>query len=224
MEDIITEISKKPITINQYKYGLLDILTRINLWIELIFSYGTLLKDFSYKKIESINNSDFTLEMRTASLGREYKNWKILPTSLHEFGETWTFEELVITSNTGIVEWYCNKLLLSKEEYIKVCENYDIKIIGVFYHRMKIILENIYQIIDFFSGKKINHVDMTFVKKFIIRPNIQIKNKIIYDECIKILDFEKTYDFLFDNYLNLEKATDLSQMILFLIIKNKMYQ
>ena len=187
-----------------------------------INDYGKLFNEtLKYKSIDLSDNTDFTYEMRLASLGAEYKNWKILPSSLHESGECWSFEKLVLASNTGIVEWYCNKLCITQQKYSLICENVDVQIIGAFYHRMKIILENFLKIIDFFSGKQVYYTfDISKVYKLLEKKNLEIKNPSIYLLCSKIKQFQIEKDKIFINYFNLEKATDLSQLALFIIIKN----
>ena len=198
------------------------ILEKIILWINLINEYGTLFEhEFTYKNLNLNNNSDFTYEMRLASMGTQYKNWKILPGLLHDFGETWSFDELVLTSNSGIVEWYCNKFGFPREKYLCICNNIDIQILGAFYHRMKIILENVCRVTDFLFGKKIYGIfDIDKVNKLLSNKDLKIKNNTIFNLCTKIKNFELEKEKIINKYLNLEKATDLSQFALFILIKN----
>ena len=219
MESIIKSIATTPVTINSKDNQLLE---KIILWIELIIDYGTLFEQkFAYGNIDLSDNSDFTYEMRLASLGTEYKNWKILPGSLHDYGETWSLEQLISTSNTGIVEWYCNKFGFSRETYLCICNNTDIQILGAFYHRIKIILENVCRVIDFFSNKKIYGIfDIDKVNKLLSKKDLEIKNNALYILCKKIKEFELIKEEIYMKYLNLEKATDLSQLALFTLIKN----
>lgn len=225
MEDIINKIAITPIIINKKNNGLAEILKKILEWIDLIMVYGQLFEqEFVYKDVDITDDSDFTLDMRIASLGREYSNWNILPISLHEEGETWSLERLVSASNTGIVEWYCKKLGLSTQEYVKLSENLNIQIIGAFYHRMKIILENIEKIFRFFAGKKIyNLFDINIVNKLLDKPNFKISNPKEYELCIKIKEYELKQEEITNKYLNIERVTDLSQLTLFTIIKNKLF-
>lgn len=222
MEPIIESIAKKSITINYKDNQLNNILEKIILWIEFIIDYGKLFEQkFAYGNIDLSNDCDFTYEMRLASLGNEYKNWKILPGSLHDYGESWSFEKLILTSNTGIVEWYCNKFGFSRKTYLCICNNTDIQILGAFYHRMKIILENVCKVIDFFSNKKIYGIfDIDKVNKLLSKKDLEIKNNGIYILCKKIKEFELIKEEICMKYLNLEKATDLSQLALFTLIKN----
>lgn len=222
METIIESIAKKSITINYKDNQLNNILEKIILWTEFIIDYGRLFEQkFAYKNIELSNNDDFTYEMRLASLGKEYKNWKILPGSLHDYGESWSFEKLILTSNTGIVEWYCNKFGFSHNTYLYICNDTDIQILGAFYHRMKIILENVCRVIDFFSNKKIYGMfDIDKVNKLLSKKDLKIKNNGIYILCEKIKEFELIREEICIKYLNLEKATDFSQIALFTLIKN----
>lgn len=226
MEAIITNIAITPIMINEKNNGLPEILAKILGWINLILDYGDVLEQkFSYKGIDITDDDcDFTLEMKLASLGREYKNWKILPKSLHESGETWSLEKLVLASNTGIVEWYCKKFDFSTDEYRKLSENLNIQILGAFYHRMKIALENINLIFGFFAGRKIyNNFNINIVNNLLSRPDFKISNPEVYDSCSKIKDFELKQEELMNKYLNIERATDLSQLTLFTIIKNRIF-
>ncbi len=225
MEAIINKIAITPIIINEKNNSLVEILNKILEWIELIIEYGELFEQkFVYKDVDITNDSDFTLEMRLATLGREYKKWKILPGELHETGETWSLEKLVSASNTGIVEWYCRKLGLSTEDYIKISENLNIQMIGAFYHRMKIILENIEKIFRFFAGKKFyNLFDINIINKLLAKPKFNISNPTEYELCIKIKEYEFKQEELTNKYLNIERATDLSQLTLFTIIKNKLF-
>ena len=78
MESLITKIATTPIIINEKNNELTQVLNKILEWIELIMEYGELCEQkFVYKDVDITNDSDFTLEMRIASLGREYKKWKI---------------------------------------------------------------------------------------------------------------------------------------------------
>jgi hypothetical protein len=222
MESIIKEIALEPITINYKDNSLDNIMEKIILWTELIILHGTKFEDnFSYKQINLLDDDQFNYEMRIATLGKEYKNWKILPSDLHDFGESWSFENLVLASNTGIVEWYCNKFGFSKDKYLHICNDTDVQILGAFYHRMKIVLENVYRIIDFFSGKKIyNTFDIYKVKKLLLKKNSINNNDNIYNLCTKIINFEIKKEEIITKYLNLEKMTNFAQHALFSLIKN----
>ena len=222
MESIIKTIASNPIMINQHDNQLNNILEKIILWINLIIEYGIIFEqDFKYNNIDLTNNTDFTFEMRLASMGTEYKNWEILPGLLHDSGESWSYEKLILTSNTGIVDWYCNKFGFSHEKYLYICTNRDVQILGAFYHRMKIILENVHTIIDFFSNKKIYGIfDMSKLNKLLSNKFLHEKNKSIYNLCIKIKEFENKKEEIIIKYLNLEKTIDCSQLALFILIKN----
>lgn len=224
MNSFIILVAETPILINEINSSLEGILTKIIQWIELIINYGTILNDKELFKSFNIDDTFFTQEMRLASLGLEYKNWNILPKILHESGEIWYFDKLIECSNTGLVEWYCNKFNLTKDEYIKVCKNKDIQILGVFYHRMKIIMENIYKIFDFFSGKNIYGLfNLSCIQKLMSRRDFQIKNQKLYELCIKIKKYKDIQYSLTINYLNLEKALEYSQIALFNHIKDKSF-
>lgn len=224
MSDKIKFIANNPIEINNLTNDLQNVLNKINAWIKLIEEYGTICEDNTLFESYDLDNRDFTYEMRIASLGTEYKNWAILPVTFHRMGETWIYEKLILTSNTGMVEWYCNKLNLTNDEYIKVSNNESIKILGAFYHRMKIIIENIEKIFKFFSGNKIfNLFEINHVDKFLSKPNNKLKNLEIYNSCIQIKKYQYCQEELTLKYLNIEKATDLAQLALFNYIKNKSF-
>ena len=193
MEKSIELIAQTPILINSKNDDLCNIFEKIILWVNLIKEYGELLKgDYNYKNQDLTKNDDFTFEMKIASLGSEYKNWKISPSSLHETGELWSFEQMVIASNTGLVEWYCNKFGYSNDKYLKICDNIDIQILGAFYHRMKIILENVYKIIDYFkSGKKYGMFDINIIDKLLLKKDLDKKNKKLYELCTEIKKIKK---------------------------------
>ena len=228
IHNLIKTIADSPITINELPNDVFNILTKISQWITLIINYGTLLNDETLFLNFNLDNTCFTQEMRLASLGKEYKNWKILPFKLHDSGETWSYEQLVLTSNTGLVEWYCNKLDLTKEDFIKVCNNENVKILGAFYHRMKIILENINLIFDFLAGKKIyGFFDIFCIDKILSTQNLKIKNSKIYELCIIVKEYQSESESekseLITKYMELEKAIDLSQLALFNFIKDKTF-
>jgi hypothetical protein len=224
MDNSIILIANTPIIINELDNGLSSILTKIINWFELIQNYGALLDNDTLFVKFNLDDTYFTQEMRLASMGREYKNWKILPKIFHESGESWDYKKLVLTSNSGLVEWYCKKLNLTIDEYIQVCDNDTIKILGVFYHRMKIIIENINKIFDFLSGKKIyNLFDISCVEKLLSRQDFKIRNYEQYEMCIKIKEYQLLQEELTLKYLNLEKAIELSQMALFNYIRDKTF-
>jgi hypothetical protein len=221
METIINNIGSRPIVINEQNDGLLSILNKIVDWLNLIVDYGSLLDiDFNYKNINMVSNEEFSFDMRLASLGSEYKNWSVVPKLLHEDGESWSWEKLVQVSNTGLISWYCDKLGLSNGAYIQLTENLDIQHLGAFYHRMKIILENVEKIFGFLNGGKIyNNVDIKIIDKVMHRPNFKELNPLAYELCEKIKYYQLNQEPLTNRYLNMEKATDMAQLALFSIIK-----
>jgi hypothetical protein len=220
-------IGKTPILINMQFNDLEGILDKILQWIELILNYAKLLDSDELFKDFNLDDTFFTQEMRLASLGKEYKNWKIIAKDLHDNGEMWLYDKLIITSNTGLIEWYCNKFNLTSDEYKIVCDDKNIQLLGAFYHRMKIIIENIYKIFIFFSGKNIyKFFNISCIKKLLLKPDLQIKNSKVFIMCNKIKKYYETQEIqenLTIKYLNLEKALELSQVAIFNYIRNKTF-
>ncbi len=217
---MIVTMAYRPITINRDNNTLDGVLNKIINWIELVELYSVIN---IYKIFDSFNldATYFTHEMRLASLGREYKNWKILPSKLHENGEMWTFEELIIASNTGLVEWYCNKLNYSKEQYENICKDENVKLLGAFYHRFKILVERINEILNFLSSKKkIYGFDINCVDKLLNKEDLKTKKPIIYEICFKIKKCETNKELLYKNYLKIEECVEFAQIALFNYILN----
>jgi hypothetical protein len=219
--EIIDYIATTSININDKTKSLENILLQIIEWIDLIIKYGTLLDDEMLFKNFDLHNEDFTYDERIASIGKEYYNWKILPSDFHENGEKWNFEKLVIVSNTGLVDWYCKKFNYNQEIIYKIVNDTTVKILGAFYHRMKIIIENINLILDFMTGKSIyNFFDLSKITKLQSKKDFIVKYPLNNELCIKIKDYCNNYDEIFIKYLVIEKATDLAQLALFNYIKN----
>lgn len=224
IDPLINLIAKTQITINCILNDLNGVITKITQWIDLIIDYGTKIDNNILFADFNLDDTYFTHEMRLASLGREYKNWEIIPSLFHESGESWSFDKLILTSNTGLVQWYCDKFNFTEDEYNIICIDEKIAILGVFYHRMKIIMENINNILSFLSGRKIYGLfDLSCIDKLLSKQDFEIKNPKLYKMCIKIKNHQTSQKNLTILYLNLEKATDLSQLALFNYIKNKSF-
>lgn len=229
--EILESIAKNPIKINTELYSY-PYLARIVKWIELVNEYGKNLNiEWKFIGLDDIlgrtygekdfiaDSKEFTQEMRNASFGTEYKEWKITPGLLHDYGETWSYEQLVLTSNTGIIWWYCKKLF--KNNYEKICDDINIQLLGAFFHRTKIILENVNKLLDFlFNNKKFENLTLDQVIKINSSPYLEKKNSTIFLLTNQILQTANSKDIFFDNYLNIEKVIDLSQLNIFLIVKN----
>jgi hypothetical protein len=218
MNELIEHIARNPVKINTR--ANVHILFKINDWIDYIFEHGKLFSS-GLKDFEISEDKDFTLEMKRASLGTEYYEWKVLPSELHESGESWTFEKLVLCSNTGLVHWYCNYFSYSKTEYEKCIENSEICILGAFYHRMKIVMENIYRVIDFLEGKWYEYCNISSVHKLFAKPSIKESNPNLYNIIERIVKLDKKE--LIENYLIIETVLDLVQQKIFSISKNKSF-
>lgn len=215
--NIIKEIAYNPILINQ---KCSNILHRIADWIEYIFFCGNAYLKLNHKLSTEEIDADFTFVLKRASLGTEYKKWKIIPHDFHAYGETWSYDELVLCSNTGLIDWYCNYFSYSETEYLECVKNLEICTLGACFHRLKIIMENIYKIIDFvIENKNYEYYNMTNVKKLLHKTYLKEKNSELFGflEKIAYIDKEK----LMENYLVLESLTDLIQQKIFRIIKTK---
>lgn len=216
-ESLIT-MAISPITINKNKNDLEGVLNKIINWIELIEVY-CLINNYKIFDCFNLDAIYFTHEMRLASLGREYKNWKIIPSKLHEDGEMWSFDKLVLASNTGLVEWYCNKFGYSKEKYEKICNDKNVKILGAFYHRFKILAEKVNEILNFLSGKKIYGFDLNSIDKLLAKTDFDTRQPLLYELCIKIKNYETKKDFLIKNYIKIEEVVEFAQIALFNYIR-----
>lgn len=83
----------------------------------------------------------FTYEMRLASLGRDYTN---LVGSIHRDGEKRSYDELVdFTMEGRIVDWYIQQLGIAKEDIPTIKASNELKILGAFFHRYKIVAERV---------------------------------------------------------------------------------
>lgn len=220
LDEYLITFAKNPITIDKDNNDLKGILNKILNWIELIEVY-CLINNYKMFDCFNLDSTYFTHEMRLASLGREYKNWKILPFKLHENGEMWSFEQLVLASNTGLVEWYCNKFGYSKEEYEKICNDENIKILGAFYHRFKIALEKINVTINFLSGKKFYSFDLTSINKLLLKNDFETRQPSLYELCVKIKNYETNKELLIKNYIKIEETVEFAQLALFNYIREK---
>jgi hypothetical protein len=188
-------------------------LNKILFWFKFIENFTLDINDL-FKSFD-LNITFFTHEMRTASLGAEYTKWEILPFQFHEDGETWSFDKLVVTSNTGLVNWYCSKLNYTNEEYEKICNDENVKILGSFFHRYKIVSEKINEIMNLFSGYKFNNFDFNCIDKLLSQTNFKLKQPKLYTLCVEINNYKKKKDLLFKNSIEIEKSIEFSQIALF---------
>ena len=218
IDEMLITMAKSPITINRDINDLNGVLNKILNWIELIEVY-CLINNYKIFDCFNLDSVYFTHEMRLASLGREYKNWNILPSKLHENGEMWSFDELVLTSNTGLVEWYCNKFGYSKEKYENICNDENIKILGAFYHRFKITLEKINELFNFLFGKKFYNFDLNCIDKLLAKTDFNIKQPLLYDLCVKIKNYETNKECLMKKYIKIEEIVEFAQIALFNYIR-----
>jgi len=217
VDEYLIAVAKSPITINR-DINDFGVLNKILNWIEIVQTYS-LVNNYKIFDCFNLDSAYFTHDMRLASLGREYKNWNTLPSKLHENGEMWSFDELVLTSNTGLVEWYCNKFGYSKDKYEKICNDENIKILGAFYHRFKIALERINEILNFLSGKKIYNFDLKCIDKLLAKKDFETKQPLLHVICIKIKNYETNKECFMKNYIKIEKTVEFAQLALFNYIR-----
>jgi hypothetical protein len=90
----------------------------------------------------------FTDEIMQASLGRNYpelvKKYPGDPLrTLHDRGQMIDFETLASYGKYGIMEWYARKAGIPAEDWDRLTNLYEVKILMAFFNRMKIVLENI---------------------------------------------------------------------------------
>jgi hypothetical protein len=96
----------------------------------------------------------FTDEMIEASVGEDYANVIV---GIHEFGERLPFDRLQRMGQDGIIQWWINTLEARGEiEYSDVERealrtNEVLNTLSAFYHRFKIVIENIRRSFDYIS-------------------------------------------------------------------------
>jgi hypothetical protein len=90
--------------------------------------------------------------------------------SLHGTGERLDFETLEEYSKYGIMEWYSRELEKKPDIWEKVTDMNEVKILGVFFHRFKIVLEKLSMMMSLIQLK--NHI---FIPPFVQLSATQIK-------------------------------------------------
>lgn len=97
----------------------------------------------------------FTDEMIEASLGNDYSSVIV---GIHEFGERLPFDRLKRMGQDGIIQWWINTLQARGEieysdgEREALRTNEVLNTLSVFYHRFKIVIENIRRAFGYISG------------------------------------------------------------------------
>jgi hypothetical protein len=89
----------------------------------------------------------FNDEIIQASLGTNYpelvKKYPGDPLRvLHDHGQMMDFETLASYGKYGIMEWYARKAGIPAEDWDRLTNLYEVKILMAFFNRMKIVLEN----------------------------------------------------------------------------------
>jgi len=74
--------------------------------------------------------------MREATLGYSYNTGTI-----HADGESWTFDHAAVMSNQGMVDWYCKRVGLTREEADRVKALTVVQELGAFFLRYKVVAE-----------------------------------------------------------------------------------
>jgi hypothetical protein len=88
--------------------------------------------------------------MRLAALGHGYA---INVSIIHHDGETWPYERLVDFSFDGLFDWYARTLGLPKEQLGTLRDTIpELSILGAFFHRFKIVLENLNTMMGLLNG------------------------------------------------------------------------
>jgi len=85
-------------------------------------------------------------KLMAATYGREYYKLHARGKQsgqLHSTGERQEFETLDEFSKYGIMEWYSKQLEKKEEVWERVTNMEEVKILGVFFHRFKIVLEKL---------------------------------------------------------------------------------
>lgn len=143
----------------------------------------------------------FTYEMRLASGGTNYNVG-----SIHEDGESWTFDKAVEMNNQGMVEWYCQKVGLTREESEKVKAMTIVQELGAFFLRYKVVAERF--------GKLRQHLEAP--EEHVI-PKVQ-------RALAKLKEYVKggeKHDSFLAMDMPIEVAIDRTQCLLWYIIKHK---
>jgi len=152
----------------------------------------------------------YTPDIQAANVGVGYT---VNPGSLHSNGETLSLEELVYFNNGGMLEWYAKKCKLTQEEYTHIKEIPEVKTLGAFFLRYKIVSENIGKVMSLYSK----------LKPLPAKQKLRIESGESTDltksdiELVDTNNREKLYELR----LNIEIAINMTQCMLWHIVKNK---
>lgn len=170
----------------------------------------------------------FTYSMKQATFGREYRN----PVGhIHADGETWSYDTLVdFTMDGRIIDWYIKKfqnqgIVFTPEDIERIKSMEELKILGAFFHRYKVVAERLRYAID-----NLEKGVARFVPKYSTYTTTDSYDQILTKPNIKLGPSMKTKlnllrDFVQNNTTGknrfIELAIDRAQCLMFLIVKRK---
>jgi hypothetical protein len=170
----------------------------------------------------------FTHYMKEATTGSQYRNpvWHI-----HIDGERWSYDTLVdFTMNGRIIDWYIKQfqnqgIVFTPEDIERIKSMEELKILGAFFHRYKVVAERLRSAIDNlekgvarFVPKYSTYTTTDSYDQFLRKPNLKISPSMIPK-------FKLLRDFVQNNTTGknrfIELAIDRAQCLMFLIVKRK---
>jgi hypothetical protein len=182
---------------NKYKYRYLNLKFNIN-------QFGNGL---------DCEAEGFNKKIREATVGKEYLDAIVN----HENGEMTTYDELVDISLRGMIKWYCEQAKLSDEEYKKIINMDEIKILGAFYHRYKVIIEHYNHTLDLMKTLNNKNID-EYLKNIKLNQNNIINNINKFKSYIKD---GQNYDILTQIDIPMQTIIEKVQCLLWIIVKYK---
>lgn len=164
----------------------------------------------------------FNLNIRKASLGSNYPKLKFEVGAIHADGEKRSFENLVDFSQRGLFDWYARKAGLTEEDYLEICQIPELNILGAFFHRYKIVSENISLIRRILKKGPKEFFTIASEKtwaSFLENPKIKSKNLPWKPNAIFLSELDNEKFFAID--IPIETIIDKVQCLIWIIIKNK---
>ena len=152
----------------------------------------------------------YTPDIQAAGLGVGYTE---NPGRLHTDGETLSFNELVHYNENGMLEWYAKKYNLTPEEYTLIKGIPEVKVLGVFFLRYKIVSENIDKVMSLYKKlKNLSPTQLSSIESGKMHPLTMADVELVNNY---------TRDKLYELRLNIEISINMTQCMLWYIIKNK---
>jgi len=147
--------------------------------------------------------------MRLASGGTNYNIG-----SIHDDGESWTFDYAAGMNNQGMVDWYCKRVGLTREEADRVKALTVVQELGAFFLRYKVVSE------------RFQHVEELLINPtFLVIPEKAFSK--ILDGTSKLKNLKdflatgKRYSSFMELFIPIETAIDRAQCLLWYIVKHK---